>query len=184
MPTQAELDAGTLAWVNHSPESAPAAIARANDLLQRADALYRAQKWPAGDVVTQEARRLLLQVHAASQADPNWHAAWLDIARLQGWDPRQIMDAVEAAADAEPGAAGPWHKAVAALSPDGQGAGLLVPLAELAAQVEGDRGLGRVRQDLPPRGPHVPGRAPRSIRDGRRGVAEDQPGPHRPLYTL
>jgi hypothetical protein len=105
VPTQSELDAGTLAWERHSPQSAPAAIARANYLLQRADALERAQKWPASDAMTREARQLLLQVRAASQADPNWHAAWLDIARLQGWEPRQIMDAVEAAADAEPAAA-------------------------------------------------------------------------------
>lgn len=131
-PSQAELESRTQAWVKHSPRSAPAAIARANHLLQRAEASYRAQNWPAGDSMTDLARQLLLQVRDASKSDPNWHAAWLYIGKLQGWDPPEVMDAIGAAADAEPRAAGPWQVAVDALSPNRKGAGLLPPLVELA----------------------------------------------------
>jgi len=133
-PSQAELDARTQAWVDQSPRSTAAAIVRTNYLLQRADALYRAQKWPAGDAMTREARALLLQARAASRSDPNWHTAWLYLGKLQGWDPQEVMDAIEEAARAEPTAAGPWLIAAAALSPDGRGAGLLPPLAELAVR--------------------------------------------------
>jgi hypothetical protein len=133
-PTEAELESRTQAWVKHSPRSAPAAIARATHLLQRAEASYGAQNWPAGDSMTNLARQLLLQVRDASKSDPNWHAAWLYIGKLQGWDPQEVMDAIEAAADAEPGAAGPWQVAVDALSPNRKGAGLLPPLVELAVR--------------------------------------------------
>jgi hypothetical protein len=132
LPTREELDTHTTAWVAHSPQSAPAAIARANYLLQRADLFYRGQEWPKGEALTREAHALLLRVRPISQADPTWHAAWLYVAKQQGWDPQQIMEAAEAAADGEPRALGPWMTATAALSPDGNGAGLLPPLAELA----------------------------------------------------
>lgn len=134
MPTRKELDAHTKAWIDHSPRSMPAAIARATYLLQRADSLYRGQKWADGEALTREAQALLLSVRAASRTDPAWHAAWLYVARQQGWDPRQIMEAAEAAADGEPRALGPWMTAAAALSPDGNGAGLLRALAELAVR--------------------------------------------------
>jgi hypothetical protein len=131
-PSPTELDAQTLAWLHHSPKSPPAAIARANSLLLRAEAAYKANKWLTGESFTREAHALLLQVRAASKADPNWHAAWLYVAKLQGWDPQQVMAAIEEASEAEPAAAGPWLIAVPALSPDGRAPSLLVPLADLA----------------------------------------------------
>jgi hypothetical protein len=134
LPTRQELDAHTKAWINHSPRSMPAAIARATYLLQGADTLYRGRKWADGEVLTREAQGLLLNVRVASRTDPAWHAAWLYVAKQQGWDPRQIMEAAEAAADGEPRALGPWMTAAAALSPDGSGAGLLRPLADLAVR--------------------------------------------------
>lgn len=134
LPTRQELDAHTRQWIDHSPRSAPAAIARATYLLKRADSLYRGQKWADGEALTREARALLVNVRAVSRTDPAWHAAWLYVAKQQGWDPRQIMEAAEAAADGEPRALGPWITAAAALSPDGNGAALLRPLVDLAVR--------------------------------------------------
>ncbi|RYF40811.1 MAG: hypothetical protein EOO25_11615 [Comamonadaceae bacterium] len=102
-----------------SRDMAPlACIVRATLILRRLDLLGRSAPWTAVEAQVRDAAGLLVQAQAASTRDPNWHAAQLEVARLEGWEDARLWPALRAATRAEPWALSPYLAALRTLAED------------------------------------------------------------------
>lgn len=125
----------TSRWLEHSPAAPAAAIAKALGLIERASDLDIKHSWTDIDGLVQRAQESLERVRATSVKDPTWHAAMLDVARMQGGNEARLRAEVFAAVGGESWALSPYLAAAHAFSLDRpQSLGLLAELAALAVR--------------------------------------------------
>jgi len=130
-----KVDAGTSAWVAHSPKSHLAAMTRAFALAYHARALEKQRgSWAEVDRLASEARRLMQGSKEAGSSDILWHAIGLRVASAEGMPRRDVRDMILAAAAADPYPTRLWLEAAIALSPDLRGTDDLGWLMRLAVQ--------------------------------------------------
>jgi len=145
----AKVDAGTAAWIAHSPKSYLAAMTRAFALAYHAGSLEAHKgSWADVDRLAAEARRLMQGSKETGSSDVMWHAIQLRVASVEGAPRRDIRDMILAAAAVDPFPTRLWLEAAIALSPDLRGTDDLAWLMRLAVQrtaaIEGTTMYARV----------------------------------------
>jgi len=92
----ADEDAYTRLWLQHSPRSVPAAIARADALSRHASELDRAGQWSKAEAAFGEMRRLLSSVRERASGELMWHTLMVVLARQEGWPLDRVRATIEA----------------------------------------------------------------------------------------
>jgi hypothetical protein len=125
-------DEATRTWMKRSPESVPAAIARAFALARRAHVLDMGGDWAGVEAALREQERLLMAVQPKATKDMTWHTLYVGFGRQEGWPPARIKSAIEAGMDVDPTSVNFYRTAGRALAPDSLGSA--EPLEWLARQ--------------------------------------------------
>ena len=111
-------DKATRAWLERSPDSVPAALARAQVFGWQGGRLDAAGQWAKAETALREMEQLLAAVKPKATRDMQWHTLSLSLGHYQGWAAARIRSTVEAGLDVDP-ASMVFHKtAGAALAPD------------------------------------------------------------------
>jgi hypothetical protein len=125
----------TQAWVQRSPDSLLAEMARANTLIRRAQAIGNGKDWASIDRLSAQAYQALMKVKAKGQKDCNWHTLLFYVADLQGWKLSRLQAAIKTAVDADPYPIDQYVSAARALAmSSNQDPKLLAWLVDLAVQ--------------------------------------------------
>lgn len=133
----------TRAWLQYSPRSVPAAIARAYALSRHASYLDRTGQWAGVNKVLEEERKLLLAVQNAAAKDLTWHTLFVSLGRKEGWPVSRIKSAVEGGLRVDPTSLYFIHTAGRALVPDQREspAGLAWLAREVAERTRATHGM-------------------------------------------
>jgi hypothetical protein len=125
-------DKATRAWLEHSPDSLPAALARSMVLVWQSGRMDTAGQWTEAESALREMEQLLAAVKPKATKDMEWHTLHLTLGHHQGWTAERIKSAIEAGLDVDATSLYFHMTAAVALSPDWRGSA--EPLEWLARQ--------------------------------------------------
>lgn len=128
------LEAQAVEWLSRAL-SPLAALVRATVIVRRIDFVAGAAPWSEIETQVRDAG-MMMEIARRPGRDPNWHAAYLGVARLEGWENGRLYPALSAAINAEPWALSPYLAAAVALSYDHErGLAKTVEMAEYALRM-------------------------------------------------
>lgn len=125
-------DTATQAWLERSPDSIPAALARAQLLGRHARRMDVAGQWAKAASALLEMEHLLTAVKPKTTRDVQWYALQVSLGHYQGWTAERLRNAIEAGLDVDATSMYFYRTAAIALSPDWRGSA--EPLEWLARQ--------------------------------------------------